>query len=218
MLGRAQLLSLDCSTLPLFHTLYCWVLNKEVSSTIFKVFGMTRPGIEPRFLGPLSNTLPSRPMSWLKILELKTQRRWGKARKISQEKIFRNQQTNDIAVSSLFDAKNYNIPNYGDICQVPRQQIYKALLERLGYLKIITIQQIDMLHHKCIFHYIFYSLLILSKTFLKSFKKTYIFQSLTIPTWMYTYSKVKVKLATVVEGDLKSPFSIATTLRCRGGR
>ena len=33
-------------TLPLIHTLYCWVLSKEVSSTIFKVFGMTRPGIE----------------------------------------------------------------------------------------------------------------------------------------------------------------------------
>ena len=26
------------------------------------------------------------------------------------------------------------------------------------------------------------------------------------------------KLATVVEGDQKSPFSIATTPRCRGGR
>ena len=28
-----------------------------VSSTIFKVFGMTRPGIEPRSPGPLANTL-----------------------------------------------------------------------------------------------------------------------------------------------------------------
>ena len=28
----------------------------------------------------------------------------------------------------------------------------------------------------------------------------------------------KVKLATVVEGDPKAPFSIATTPRCRGGR
>ena len=28
---------------------------------------------------------------------------------------------------------------------------------------------------------------------------------------------VKVKLATVVDGDQKAPFSIATTLRCRGG-
>ena len=27
----------------------------------------------------------------------------------------------------------------------------------------------------------------------------------------------KVKLATLVEGDLKAPFSIATTPRCRGG-
>ena len=58
----AQLLSQDCSTLPLIRTLYCWVLSKEVSSTIFKAFGMTRPGIEPRSLGPLANTLPSRPI------------------------------------------------------------------------------------------------------------------------------------------------------------
>ena len=29
---------------------------------------------------------------------------------------------------------------------------------------------------------------------------------------------VKVKLATVVEGDQKALFSIATTPRCRGGR
>ena len=36
-----------CYILPLIHTLYCWVLSKKVSSTIFNVFGMTRPGIEP---------------------------------------------------------------------------------------------------------------------------------------------------------------------------
>ena len=30
-------------------------------------------------------------------------------------------------------------------------------------------------------------------------------------------SKSKVKLKTVVEGDPKAPFSIATTPRCRGG-
>ena len=28
----------------------------------------------------------------------------------------------------------------------------------------------------------------------------------------------KVKLVTVVEGDQKAPFSIATTMWCRGGR
>ena len=56
MQGRALLLSLDCSTLPLICTLYCWVLSKEISSTIFKVFGMTRPGIEPRSPGPLANS------------------------------------------------------------------------------------------------------------------------------------------------------------------
>ncbi len=62
-LWMALLLSLDCSTLPLIRALYCWVLSKEASSTIFKVFGMTRPGIEPRSPGPLADTLPTRPMS-----------------------------------------------------------------------------------------------------------------------------------------------------------
>ena len=33
------------------------MLNKEVSSTIFKVYGMTGPGIEPRSSGPLENTI-----------------------------------------------------------------------------------------------------------------------------------------------------------------
>ena len=33
------------------------VWSKEVSSTIFKVFIMTQPGIEPRSSGPLTNTL-----------------------------------------------------------------------------------------------------------------------------------------------------------------
>ena len=33
------------------------------SSTIFIVFGMTRPGIEPRSPGPLVNTLLIRPMA-----------------------------------------------------------------------------------------------------------------------------------------------------------
>ena len=44
------------------RTLYCWVLSKEVSSTIFKVFGMMWPGIEPRSPRPLANTLPTRPI------------------------------------------------------------------------------------------------------------------------------------------------------------
>ena len=57
--------SQDHSTLSLIHTLYCWVLSKEVSSTIFKVFGMMWPGIEPKSSSALANTLPIRPMSWL---------------------------------------------------------------------------------------------------------------------------------------------------------
>ena len=35
VLGRALLHSLDCSTLPLICTLWCWVLSKAASRTIF---------------------------------------------------------------------------------------------------------------------------------------------------------------------------------------
>ena len=42
------------------------MLSKEASSNILKVFGTTRPGIEPRSSGSLANTLPTRPMSRLK--------------------------------------------------------------------------------------------------------------------------------------------------------
>ena len=35
---------------------------------------------------------------------------------------------------------------------------------------------------------------------------------------LWTFYVSKVKLATIVEGDPKAPFSIATTPRCRGGR
>ena len=36
-------------------TLESWMLSKEISITIFWVFGMTRAGIEPRSSGPLTN-------------------------------------------------------------------------------------------------------------------------------------------------------------------
>ena len=65
---RALLLSQDCPTLPLIHNLYCWVLSKEESTTNFKVFGMTQPEIEPRYPGPLANTLPVRPMSVVPVI------------------------------------------------------------------------------------------------------------------------------------------------------
>ena len=44
----------------------------------------------------------------------------------------------------------------------------------------------------------------------------YVCVCLSIYLSIYIYSKVK--LATIVEGDSKAPFSIATTPRCRGGR
>ena len=42
------------------------MLSKEAPSTIFWVFGMTLPGIEPRSPGPLANTLTAWPMSGIK--------------------------------------------------------------------------------------------------------------------------------------------------------
>ena len=38
-------------------------VEQEALSTIFKVFGMTQPEIEPRSRGPSANTLPTKPMS-----------------------------------------------------------------------------------------------------------------------------------------------------------
>ena len=35
---------------------------------------------------------------------------------------------------------------------------------------------------------------------------------------MNIYTYVYIKLVTLVEGDLKDSFLIATTLKCRGGR
>ena len=82
MLERALLLSQDCSYLPWIYTLYCWVLSKEVSSTVLKVFGMTRPGIEARSHGPLANTQPTRPMSWLSYIYIYEMSMWTKRRSI----------------------------------------------------------------------------------------------------------------------------------------
>ena len=42
--------------------------------------------------------------------------------------------------------------------------------------------------------------------------------SLSLSIYIYIYIYIRVKLATIVEGDPKAPFSIATTPRCRGGR
>ena len=43
------------------------MLSKKVSSTNFKVFGMTRPRIEPRSPGPLVNTLPTRQIMMVRV-------------------------------------------------------------------------------------------------------------------------------------------------------
>ena len=45
----------------------------------------------------------------------------------------------------------------------------------------------------------------------------YVCVEIYVCVYIYIYIS-KVKLATIVEGDPKAPFSIATTPRCRGGR
>ena len=60
---RALLHFLDRSTLTLILTLKCWILSKVASSTLFGVFGMNWPGIEPRSPGQLERTLHIRPMA-----------------------------------------------------------------------------------------------------------------------------------------------------------
>ena len=54
---------------------------------------------------------------------------------------------------------------------------------------------------------------------MKSKAKIYTHTStqICIYIYIYRYIYIKVKLATVVTGDLKAPFSIATTLRCGRG-
>ena len=44
---RALLLCLDCCTLTLIRSLYCWVLNKEASSTILKSLVWCDLGLNP---------------------------------------------------------------------------------------------------------------------------------------------------------------------------
>ena len=52
----------------------------------------------------------------------------------------------------------------------------------------------------------------------------YIKQGIIIQSYLILVHQIliiklkKSKLLTIVEGDLKAPFSIATTPRCRGGR
>ena len=52
--GRNSILWID-PLLPLILTLLCWVPSKAASSTIFLIFGMTRPGIGPQSPGPLNS-------------------------------------------------------------------------------------------------------------------------------------------------------------------
>ena len=55
VLGRVLLHTLGYSTLLLILTLSCWVLSNAESSTIFWVFGMTRPRNETLSPEPLAH-------------------------------------------------------------------------------------------------------------------------------------------------------------------
>ena len=54
----------------LIHTLFCWVLSKEVSSTIFKVFCITQPVIETRSPGQLVNILTTQNLNCISFLKI----------------------------------------------------------------------------------------------------------------------------------------------------
>ena len=43
------------------------MLSKDISGTIFRIFGMTGPKTESRSPGPLVNTLPYRPVLYIYI-------------------------------------------------------------------------------------------------------------------------------------------------------
>ena len=58
----------------------------------------------------------------------------------------------------------------------------------------------------------------LKRHFISEYLLLCIFQLNMAQYELSTNISSKVKLATVVEGDLEAPFSIATTPRCRGGR
>ena len=45
--------------------------SREALGPIFRVFGMTRPGIEPRSPSLRADTLTTRPLSWFMIFEVK---------------------------------------------------------------------------------------------------------------------------------------------------
>ena len=78
-----------CYSFPWIAPLYPWyvayfaVLSKEVSSTIFNVFGMTRPGIERKSPKPLANTLPTRPIVLNNVIKFLEQWFWEWIKKIS---------------------------------------------------------------------------------------------------------------------------------------
>ena len=52
---------------PLYPSYVPFKVNKKASSTIFRVIGITRPRIEPRYPGPLANILPTRPINWFEF-------------------------------------------------------------------------------------------------------------------------------------------------------
>ena len=62
---------------PLIAPLYPWYVpyNTKCEARRYqvpfslKVFGMIRPGIEPQSSGPLVDTLPTRPISWLVLIQ-----------------------------------------------------------------------------------------------------------------------------------------------------
>ena len=101
--GRVLLLSLDCSTLLLICTLKWWVFSKEASSTIFWVFSMIQPGIEPRSPRLLVNTLTIIPMFvFIGDREVKNIYKWSKHRFATMSLIFHGVETHWLSGKKKF--------------------------------------------------------------------------------------------------------------------
>ena len=69
--GGTLLLSLDCSTLPLIHTLYCWVLSNEVSVPFSKSLVWRDLGLNPSLPDHWRTLYPRGPWKLICILFFK---------------------------------------------------------------------------------------------------------------------------------------------------
>ena len=68
----------------------------------------------------------------------------------------------------------------------------------------------------CVYIYIYIYIYILVYVYICKYVSEYVIMYIWMCLSIYIY--IYIKLATIVEGNPKAPFSIATTPMCRGGR